>query len=110
MNAQQVPTVPDQPTYGVIGACAYLNCSETSLHELIESGELAASKPSKEFVIRKVVLEAFLAKLEQEQTEARREAFLMGVKPQIKTAVFKVRAKRRVLPDLDKVMKNANTR
>lgn len=90
----------DQPTYGIVGACAYLNMSETSLLELIGCGELAASKPSKEWVIRKSVMDIYLEKLEREQTEQRREAFAKGEKPRILTAVATVRKKRRELPKL----------
>lgn len=92
--------IPDQPTYGIAGACAYLHVSETSLHELVESGELAASKPGRELVFRKSVLDAYLAKLEQEQTAQRKEAFERGVKPHVPTAVSVVRRKRRALPKL----------
>lgn len=92
--------VKDQPTYGIVGACAYLHISETSLNDLVDSGELAASKPSRELVFRKSVLDDYLAKLEQQQTEQRKEAYLKGVKPVIKTAVSIVRSKRRPLPAL----------
>lgn len=94
------PILHDQPTYGVAGACAYMKLSETSLLELLGSGELAASKPGREWVIRKTVMDAYLERLEREQTEARREAFLKGVKPQVPTAVAKVRGKKRGYPVL----------
>lgn len=90
----------DQPTYGIAGACAYLRVSETSLRELIESGELAASKPGREYVIRKQVLDEYLTRLEVEQTAERREAFERGVKPIIATAVSQVRRRRKELPKL----------
>lgn len=92
--------VKDQPTYGIIGACAYLHVSETSLNDLVDSGELAASKPSRELVFRKSVLDEYLARLEQQQTEQRREAYINGVKPIIKTAVSVIRSKRREIPEL----------
>lgn len=94
------PDLKDQPTYGIAGACAYLNMSETSLRALIDSGELAASKPSREFVIRKVVLDAYLEHLEREQTEARKAAFQEGLRANVPTAVSAVRGKRRTPPKL----------
>lgn len=83
-----------QPTYGLSGACAYLNTSETTLRALIDSGELAASKPGREYVIRKVVLDAYLERLEREQTEARKAAYEQGLRAQVPTAVSKVRGRR----------------
>lgn len=97
------PILRDQPTYGLTGACAYMNTSETSLLELIGSGELAASKPSKEWVIRKTVMDAYLEKLERIQTEQRREAFLKGEKPKVPTAVAVIRSRRRDIPALPKL-------
>ncbi|HLP99160.1 MAG TPA: helix-turn-helix domain-containing protein [Sideroxyarcus sp.] len=97
--------VPDQPTYGIEGACAYLRVSETSLRDLVISGELACSKPGKEPVFRKQVLDDYLTRLEIEQTALRKEAFERGVKPVVQTAVSQVR-RRKPLPVLP-VMKEA---
>lgn len=94
------PTLKDQPTYGLAGACAYLNISETSLRALIESGELPAAKPGREYVIRRVVLDAYLERLEREQTEARKAAFQDGLRARVPTAVSAVRGKRREPPQL----------
>lgn len=97
----------DQPTYGFEGACAYLNTSETSLRELIDSGELPAAKPSREFVFRKVVLDAYLERLEREQTEARKVAYQNGLRAKVPTAVSVVRGKRRPPPELPELPKAA---
>lgn len=99
-------TLKDQPTYGIEGACDYLHVSETSLRELIESGELAASKPSREYVIRKSVMDAYLARLEKEQTDQRKDAFAKGEKPRVRTAVSSIR-KRKVIPMLPEMPKAA---
>lgn len=100
-------TLKDQPTYGLTEACAYLHLSETSLRELVDSGQLAASKPSRELVFRKCVLEAYLEHLEREQTEARRAAFEQGVRAKVPTAVSSVRGKRKAYAPLPPVPKAA---
>lgn len=92
------PALKDQPTYGIAGACAYLRVSETSLRDLVESGELPAAKPGRELVFRRQVLDAFLEKLEREQTEARKAAYQNGLRAKVPTAVSTVR--RRVPPTL----------
>ncbi len=102
---EHMDPVPDKPTYGVAGACAYLRVSETSLHDLVESGEIAASKPGRELVFRKAALDDYLMRLEMEQTAQRKEAFKQGVKSQVKTAVSSVRRRRRELPKLPGIPK-----
>lgn len=99
--------LPDQPTYGIAGACKYLHISETSLKALVDSGELACSKPGKEPVFRRQALEDYLTRLEIEQTAQRREAFERGVKVHVPTAVSMVRGKRKPVPDLSNYPKAA---
>ena len=99
----------DQPTYGVEGACAYMHLSETSLLELLGSGQLAGSKPGKEWVIRKTVMDAYLERLEREQTEQRREAFLKGEKSRVVTPIGLIRRKKRGYPVLPELPQHAST-
>jgi len=89
-----------QPTYDLAGAATYLNTSETSARALIDSGELAASKHGREWVIRKVVLDAYLERLEREQTEVRKAALEQGLRAHVPTAVSAVRSRRRMPPKL----------
>lgn len=101
------PNLTDQPTYGIAGACAYIRVSETSLRELVNSGELAAAKPSRELVFRREVLDAYLERLEREQTEARKVAYQEGLRASVPTAVSVVRGKRRLPPELPEFPKAA---
>lgn len=88
----------EQPTYGTAGACAYLRVSETSLRDLVDSGELPAAKPGRELVFRRQVLDAYLERLEREQTESRKAAFQDGLRAKVPTAVSTVRRSRRRIP------------
>lgn len=84
-------------------ACEYLNISDTSMSDLISSGELPAAKISRCWILRDVDLEDYVTEQIKNQTKARREAYLSGQLANVKTAVGLVRNKRRRLADLPKL-------
>lgn len=84
-------------------ACEYLYISETSISDLISSGELPAAKIGKCWIFRDVDLEDYVTEQIRTQTKVRREAYLSGQLVNVKTAVGVVRNKKRRLADLPKL-------
>jgi excisionase family DNA binding protein len=67
-----------KPTQTFEEACAYLNVSATSMHDLIAVGEIPAAKISKSYVLRTSDLDSYLAEKIQTQTEQRRAGYRNG--------------------------------
>lgn len=59
-----------QPTYNVEEAAAFLKIHPQTVRDLIRAGKIAAVKVGRRFVIRHSVLDAFLAKKENDAVQA----------------------------------------
>lgn len=91
------------PTMNLEEAGKYLNISSYTMRDLADTGTIPGAKVGKGWIFRTKDLDAYLDDVIAKQTEARRDARMMGMRKHVKTEATAVREKtqkRRVLPEL----------
>jgi len=94
-------TLPNDDTFDLEQASNYLHLGRDATRELFDRGELpGVSLNQKHLVFRRPALDAFLARVEAEQTKARQIAHRARMTPANDPAPAQPRRRTRRLPDL----------
>lgn len=93
--------LPHDDTFSLEQAAAYLHLGRDATRQLFDTGELpGVSLNQKHLVFRRPALDAFLARVEAEQTKARATAHRTRMNAANDPAPAAPRRRARVLPDL----------